>query len=162
MINKKNLWFLTLFSLVLVLSIYYVTMPNEIFDKELENKAKDNTVVSSDESTLVAALKVEDDTEVMNQMNKLKEKLTDNSITTEEKNTVFEELKLLNNRASKEETLEVKIKEVCNCENFVKIDGDNVRVILDSSDNLVSTANKIMRLVQNEFDDKMYISVKYN
>lgn len=162
MINKKNLWFLTLFSLVLVLSIYYVTMPNEIFDKELENKAKDNTVVSSDESTLVAALKVEDDTEVMNQMNKLKEKLTDNSITTEEKNTVFEELKLLNNRASKEETLEVKIKEVCNCENFVKIDGDNVRVILDSSDNSVSTANKIMRLVQNEFDDKMYISVKYN
>ena len=85
----------------------------------------------------------------MNQINKLKEKLTDNSITTEEKNTVFEELKLLNNRASKEETLEVKIKEVCNCENFVKIDGDNVRVILDSSDNSVSTANKIMRLVQN-------------
>ncbi len=162
MINKKNLWFLTLFSLVLVLSIYYVTMPNEIFDKELENKAKDNTVVNTDESTLVAALKVEDDTEVMNQINKLKEKLTDNSITTEEKNTVFEELKLLNNRASKEETLEVKIKEVCNCENFVKIDGDNVRVILDSSDNSVSTANKIMRLVQNEFDDKMYISVKYN
>lgn len=162
MINKKNLWFLTLFSLVLVLSIYYVTMPNEIFDKELENKAKDNTVVNTDESTLVAALKVEDDTEVMNQINKLKEKLTDNSITTEEKNTVFEELKLLNNRASKEETLEVKIKEVCNCENFVKIDGDNVRVILDSSDNSVSTANRIMRLVQNEFDDKMYISVKYN
>lgn len=162
MINKKNLWFLTLFSLVLVLSIYYVTMPSEIFDKELENKAKDNTVVNTDESTLVAALKVEDDTEVMNQINKLKEKLTDSSITTEEKNTVFEELKLLNNRASKEETLEVKIKEVCNCENFVKIDGDNVRVILDSSDNSVSTANKIMRLVQNEFDDKMYISVKYN
>ncbi len=162
MINKKNLWFLTLFSLVLVLSIYYVTMPSEIFDKELENKTKDNTVVNTDESTLVAALKVEDDTEVMNQINKLKEKLTDNSITTEEKNTVFEELKLLNNRASKEETLEVKIKEVCNCENFVKIDGDNVRVILDSSDNSVSTANNIMRLVQNEFDDKMYISVKYN
>lgn len=162
MINKKNLWFLTLFSLVLVLSIYYVTMPSEIFDKELENKAKDNTVVNTDESTLVAALKVEDDTEVMNQINKLKEKLTDSSITTEEKNTVFEELKILNKKASKEETLEVKIKEVCNCENFVKIDGDNVRVILDSSDNSVSTANKIMRLVQNEFDDKMYISVKYN
>lgn len=162
MINKKNLWFLTLFSLVLVLSIYYVTMPNEIFDKELENKVKDNTVINTDESTLVAALKVEDDTEVMNQINKLKEKLTDNSITTEEKNTVFEELKILNKKASKEETLEVKIKEVCNCENFVKIDGDNVRVVLDSSDNSVSTANKIMRLVQNEFDDKMYISVKYN
>ena len=30
MINKKNLWFLTLFSLVLVLSVYYVTMPSEL------------------------------------------------------------------------------------------------------------------------------------
>ena len=38
MINKKNLWFLTLFSLVLVLSIYYVTMPSEIFDSKLENE----------------------------------------------------------------------------------------------------------------------------
>ena len=36
MINKKNLWFLTLFSLVLVLSIYYVTMPNEIFETNKE------------------------------------------------------------------------------------------------------------------------------
>ena len=27
MMNKKNLWFLTLFSLVLVLSIYYVMLP---------------------------------------------------------------------------------------------------------------------------------------
>ena len=27
MINKKNLWFLTLTSIILVLAIYYVTMP---------------------------------------------------------------------------------------------------------------------------------------
>ena len=31
MINKQGLWFLTLFSLILVLSIYYITMSNEIF-----------------------------------------------------------------------------------------------------------------------------------
>ena len=30
MINKKNLWFLTLFSLILVLSVYYITMPSEL------------------------------------------------------------------------------------------------------------------------------------
>ena len=27
MINKQSMWFLTLFSLVLVLGVYYVTMP---------------------------------------------------------------------------------------------------------------------------------------
>ena len=29
MINKQNLWFVTLFSLILVLGIYYVTMKDE-------------------------------------------------------------------------------------------------------------------------------------
>ena len=33
MINKKSLWFLTLFSLILVLSIYYITMPSELLLK---------------------------------------------------------------------------------------------------------------------------------
>lgn len=162
MINKKNLWFLTLFSLVLVLSIYYVTMPNELFDTNVKETSVDNTNTKVEEVSVVAALKVEDDTLVMDKINKLKEKLTDTSISTDEKNTVFEELKLINKNSSKEETLEVKIKELCNCENFVKIDGDNVRVVLDSSDSSTSSANEIMRLVQKEFDDKMYISVKYN
>ena len=162
MINKKNLWFLTLFSLVLVLSIYYVTMPNELFDTNIKETSVDNTNTKVEEVSVVAALKVEDDTLVMDKINKLKEKLTDTSISTDEKNTVFEELKLINKNSSKEETLEVKINELCSCENFVKIDGDNVRVVLDSSDSSTSSANEIMRLVQKEFDDKMYISVKYN
>ena len=151
MINKKNLWFLTLFSLVLVLSIYYVTMPNEIFDKNIKETTTDNSTT-----------KVEDDNNVMDKINSLKEKLTSTDISTEEKNSVFEELKLLNKNSSKEETIELKIKELCNCENFVKIDGDNIRVVLDSKDSNTSSANNIMRLVQNEFEDKMYISVKYN
>ena len=103
MINKKNLWFLTLFSLVLVLSIYYVTMPSEMFDSSIKDKEVDNVSVDSEESSVVSALKVEDDGIVMEKMNSLKEKLT-NSTSTEEKNYVFEELKKLNNNSSKEET----------------------------------------------------------
>ena len=129
MINKKNLWFLTLFSLVLVLSIYYVTMPNEIFDKNIKETTTDNSTTKVEETSIISALKVEDDNNVMDKINSL---------------------------------IELKIKELCNCENFVKIDGDNIRVVLDSKDSNTSSANNIMRLVQNEFEDKMYISVKYN
>ena len=50
MINKKNLWFLTLFSLVLVLSIYYVTMPNEIFDKNIKETTTDNSTTKVEET----------------------------------------------------------------------------------------------------------------
>lgn len=162
MINKKNLWFLTLFSLVLVLSIYYVTMPSEIFDSKLENEKVDKSTVNVEESSVISALKVEDENEVKEKINGLKEKLTNSEVSTKEKNEVFEELKLINKNSSKEETLESKIKEICSCENFVKIDGDNVRVVLDSDDSSATTANNIMRLVQKEFDDKMYISVKFN
>ena len=162
MINKKNLWFLTLFSLVLVLSIYYVTMPSEVFDKKLSEEKVEETNTEIQESTVVASLKVEDDANMQEKINNLKEKLTDTSISTEDKNNYFEELKLLNKNSSKEETLETKIKESCNCNNFVKIDGDNVRVVLDSDDSNTSKANEIMRLVQKEFDNKMYISVKFN
>ena len=164
MINKKNLWFLTLFSLVLVLSIYYVTMPNEIFSNDITNNivSDDSTNVSIEETSVVSALKVEDDASVMEEINTLKEKLTNSQVSIDDKNAAFEELKLINKNSSIEETIESDIKEVCNCENFVKIDGDNVRVVLDSDDSSTTTANKIMRLVQNEFDEKMYISVKFN
>ena len=162
MINKKNLWFLTLFSLVLVLSIYYVTMPSEVFDKKLSNKDAGTANTEIKESTVVSSLKVEDDASVKEKINSLKEKLTDKSVSTEDKNNYFEELKLINKNSSKEETIETKIKEICNCDNFVKIDGDNIRVVLDSADSNASKANEIMRLVQKEFDNKMYISVKFN
>ena len=162
MINKKNLWFLTLFSLVLVLSIYYVTMPSEVFDKKLSNKDAETANTEVKESTVVSSLKVEDDASVKEKINSLKEKLTDKSVSTEDKNNYFEELKLINKNSSKEETIETKIKEMCNCDNFVKIDGDNIRVVLDSADSNASKANEIMRLVQKEFDNKMYISVKFN
>ena len=37
--NKHNLWFLTLFSLILVLGVYYITMPNEYLEK-VESKVE--------------------------------------------------------------------------------------------------------------------------
>lgn len=165
MINKKNLWFLTLFSLVLVLSIYYVTMPSEVFDtslKDKEIKEESKEEVSTNEVSAVETLKVEDDASVQEKINSLKEKLTKKDVTTDEKNSVFEELKTINKNSSKEETIESKVKELCNCDNFVKIEGDNIRVVLDSKESSTTLANNIMRLVQKEFDEKKYISVKFN
>ena len=46
MINKQNLWFLTLFSLILVLSVYYITMPSEL----LKSNNGDYNLVNKDES----------------------------------------------------------------------------------------------------------------
>lgn len=162
MINKKNLWFLTLFSLVLVLSIYYITMPNELLITNNSNTEENSDeVVNIKESSIISALKVEDDNLVLEQINNLKEKLTNSDISVEEKNTVFEELKSINKNSSLEETIESKIKSTYSYDNFIKIDNDQVRVVIDSKEHDVTLANNIMRLVQNEFDKKMYISVEF-
>lgn len=64
MINKKNLWFLTLFSLILVLSVYYITMPSELLltsnGNYIDTNKKEETepTVSIEESELITALRV--------------------------------------------------------------------------------------------------------
>ena len=46
MINKQNLWFLTLFSLILVLSVYYITMPNDLLTKAVKEEEKQEEKIS--------------------------------------------------------------------------------------------------------------------
>ena len=48
MVNKQGLWFLTLTSLALVLSVYYITMPNELL---VTNNGNNNTILTSNEKT---------------------------------------------------------------------------------------------------------------
>ena len=38
MINKQKLWFLTLFSLILVLSVYYIAMPEASLSSLIESE----------------------------------------------------------------------------------------------------------------------------
>ena len=169
MINKQGIWFLTLTSLALVLSVYYITMPNELLLTNNSNfKTENNTVdtvsnetVTIKDSELITSMRVELDNERTTLMNELQGKLSDKNLTVDEKNEVYEDLRYLSNIASLEETLERKIKDEFKLNSFVKIDGDNVRVVLDSDDSNTSKANEIMRLVQKEFDNKMYISVKF-
>ena len=50
MIKKKNLWFLTLFSLILVLSIYYITMPNELLITNNDSIIKNSDVNKNEDN----------------------------------------------------------------------------------------------------------------
>ena len=162
MINKKNLWFLTLFSLVLVLSIYYITMPNELLQSvSKEADSNDNKEVSIDENSIIETMKIESTEEVNAKISELQEKLTDLTISTEEKNKVYEEIKTINENNGKAEKIDAKIKEQFKCNSFSKIDNTDVKVVVDNCESSKSLANNIMRLVQEEFDNKMYISVQF-
>ena len=160
MINKKNLWFLTLFSLVLVLSVYYITMPKELLLTN-NDSSEDIAKIEIEEASLIETLRQEDNSTLLGEINKLKATIGDDKASTEDKNKAFDQLKLLNQISSKEELLEEKIKNAFNLDSFIKIDGDQIRVVVDSGEHTNKLANEIMRVIQSNFDTKQYISVQF-
>lgn len=168
MINKQNLWFLTLFSLILVLSVYYITMPNDLLTKaatteEKEEKGKKEETVKEtvEEVSSLTAMRVSLEEERQGVMDDLQEQLTSDTISSEEKNNAYEKLKYLNTLQSKEEDFEKQIKKEFKLDSFVKIDNTNVTVICVSSKHDNNLANNIMRLIQSGYEEKMYITVKF-
>ena len=165
MINKRSLWFLTLFSLILVLSVYYITMPSELLMATNNGGSDDTETVSAttenEESAELVALRVESEEKMLDQITELKAVLTDSNSTTEEKNKAFEKMQELNKNRGTEESIENKLKEDFNLKSFVSIDETSVTVTIDSTKHDKELANKIMRSVQEEFETSMSISVKF-
>ncbi len=161
MINKRSLWFLTLFSLILVLSIYYVTMPNELLltNTDIGKKEEVNTEVK--ESDILVALRVSADEDMLNEISTLTGILTNVDSSVDEKNNAFEKMKALNIIRGEEESLEAKIENDFKLKSFIKVEGDQIRVVVASKKHDASLANKIMRSVQGNYENKMYISVKF-
>ena len=96
MINKKSLWFLTLFSLILVLSVYYITMPSELLIGNNSNYVNNivdtdpkQPVVTTTESEILVALRVEAETQMMKQIDEYESVLTIKDSTFDQKNNAF-------------------------------------------------------------------------
>ena len=164
MINKKSLWFLTLFSLILVLSIYYITMPSELLlttNKENKESNDKQVNVEVEESSLLVALRVESDAAMSKEIDDLKLILTNAESSIDDKNKAYEKIKRLNNTRGEEEKIEEQIKQNYKLNSFVKINGNQIQVTISNSEHSESLANNIMRLVQSNYKDSKYITVKF-
>lgn len=167
MINKKSLWFLTLFSLILVLSIYYITMPSELLlttNTNILNESKDNDKevnIEVEESDLLVALRVESDEEMTSQIEDLQLILTNAESSVDEKNKAYEKIKELNDTRGEEESLENKIKTDYKLDSFIKIKGNQIQVTINSKEHSQTLANNIMRTIQSNYDESKYITVKF-
>lgn len=175
MINKKSLWFLTLFSLILVLSIYYITMPSELLlttnknvpnvkeekKNEKENNSNDKTEVKIEESDLLVSLRVESDEAMNKEIENLQEVLTNSKSSVEDKNKAYDKIKEINDNRSVEEKLESQIKDTFKLESFIKINNNQISVTVKSEEESDKLANNIMRTIQSNFNDSKYITVKF-
>ena len=166
MINKKSLWFLTLFSLILVLSIYYITMPSELLltsnTENLKNEKVNKEVETKvEESDLLVALRVESDEEMTSQIEELQLILTNAKSSVDDKNKAYEKIKELNDIRSEEEKLEKQIKENYKLDSFIKIENNQIQVTANSNKHDTKLANNIMRTIQENYEESKYITVKF-
>ena len=167
MINKKNLWFLTLFSLILVLSVYYITLPSELLLTNSNNYLKteedkqEEIKTTVKESSVITALKIANEEEMQEELDALKLVLSDNKSSANEKNEAFDKMKNINQLKTEEEAIVKKIKEKYELDSFVKIEGNSVKVVINLEKHDKELANNIMRTVQENFDSAVYVSVEF-
>jgi len=163
MVNKQNLWFVTLFSLILVLSVFYITMPGEELLAPAGNTEERETLptVQVKESEKITALRVERNDERTAAITKLQATINDNEASAEDKDNAIARLRRLNEAKAKEEQLEKILEEEHNEPAFVHISGRDVRVVIEIPKHDVKLANSVMRLVQKEFENRVNVSVRF-
>lgn len=161
MVNKKGVWFLSLFSLILILSVYYITMPTELLVSTNSNNEIIEPTIKTEESSILVALRVEEDENIEKEVDSLKKIISDANSSIEDKNAAFEKMKELKSNRSKEEILEEKIKSSFNLNSFIKIEDKFINVTINDDNHSTELANQIMRCIQEEYKEKMKISVKF-
>ena len=165
MINKKNLWFLTLTSIILVLAIYYVTMPlgndNMVLNSNNNNITEKEVMVNIEESEALTAARIEKQEQDLNEVKKLQEILLSEDKTIDEKNEAYEQIKYLNASKSIEEKLEKDINSGFELTSFVSIKNNTIKVTVANKEDSLDLANKIITLVNKETNNDYYVTVKF-
>ncbi len=159
--NKKNLLYVSLISLILILSIYYISIPNNLLEN-IEPTISENINVSTNEISNLVGLRVENEEMVISKIEELQNTITDKTKSLEEKNIAYEQLKNINHIKGKQEEIEKIIKKEFNYESFVKINEDQINIVINQKEHNKEIANNIIKKIQSLFKEKKYITVKFN
>lgn len=162
MINKQNLWFATLFSLILILGIYYINIDDEVKSVLKTDDVTENAVIEITESDVLVALEVEQDEEKQALLEEYQNVLLSTDSTLEEKNVAYENIQKLNNSSQEEIKIKNLLKEKLSLNSFVKINNNSISIVVAANEHSTESANTIIRLVQTLYEDDRYITVKYN
>lgn len=164
MINKQNLWFISLFSLIMVLSIYYLTMSNDTLSTlNVSGDVSEGTdVVISEENDTLVALKVADEEALLERMEELENILLSDVATLQEKNDAYEELQTLNKTEGEKEAIIKLIKDEFSLDSVVQIENNSITITISSTTHDTSLANNIIRSVQGLYSTDKYITVKFS
>ena len=160
MINKQKLWFLTLFSLILVLSVYYVTMPSNLLSVS-DIKEDTTPTINIEETNMLDVLKEENNEQVAKEIESLRKIIVNTDTPFEEKNIAYEKIQKLEENKGKEEKIVSLIKEKLGFDTYVEIKNAKVNVVVSNKEHSYKIANDIIKLVSSSFNSDKSVTVKF-
>jgi stage III sporulation protein AH len=178
LLKKQTVWLLTMLSLVIVLSVYYITSPAQQatdmanVDESSPAQGEETSAETSENEEAAAEGEVDIVTEAagdevfetlrmefMDQRSKsieeLETKVASADLSIEEKNEAYEQMEELKQLATTETVLETMIKTMGYDDALVRADGEQVRVTVKAKEHTAADANKIIRLVNDEIGGAM-------
>ncbi|MFR7591416.1 MAG: SpoIIIAH-like family protein [Longibaculum sp.] len=148
--NKQAFTFLTLFSLILVLSIYYIMLPPTSNEKAVTNT----------QST------IEQLQEQLNQkrediISKNNEIIAKESSTSDSINEALETINETKNLGEKEKSIVAKIKELGYKDAYVEIENQTIKVTVLKKDATQSDASQVIKEILNLVGENYQVEVKF-
>lgn len=148
--NKQAFTFLTLFSLILVLSIYYIMLP----------PTSQNEVVQNDIST-IEQLQNQLDKKREDIITKNNEIIAKESSTSDSINEALETISETKNVTEKEKSIVTQLGELGYQESYVEIDNQTVKITILKKDATQSDASNVIKEVLNLVGDSYQVEVKF-
>ena len=148
--NKQAFTFLTLFSLILVLSIYYIMLP----------PTSENEVVQNDIST-IEQLQNQLDQKREDIITKNNEIIAKESSTSESINEALETISETKNVTEKEKLIVSKLKEVGYSQSYVEIDQQTIKITILKKEATQTDASQVNKEVLNLVGDSYQVEVKF-
>ncbi|WP_042458244.1 SpoIIIAH-like family protein [Neobacillus dielmonensis] len=180
LLKKQTVWLLTMLSLVVVLSVYYITSPeqktNDVAQvkQEAKDEAKTKTKTNTeakDDKTIVSTIAGDAEFEKLRMAleesrSKQQEQLTNivasTNLPADERSKAKDQMEKLTETAQKEEMLESFIKTMGYEDVLVRADGEKVNVTVKSKNKpSASEANKIILEVKKEIGETNFVAVTF-
>ena len=164
--NRQLVAFLSLFSLTLVLSVYYVLIPTANNSNNIENNNSNPVtgVVLDAESAYFETLDIQRDSYYQDYYNEQNSILASSSYSNSEKEQALLNIELIKAQEKELENLEVCVKGIGYQNVFIEYINDDIHVVTSSIDekNHMVEAAQIIFTIQDLFDKEENIFVEFH
>ena len=178
LLRKQTVWLLTMLSLVAVLSVYYITTPqdtavnqetpapkestNTNSSKEKTENEESSTVVTNESSDSVfEAMRIDLNDERSRQKEELTNKVASSDLSEEERVEAHEQIEALAEMSTKEDMLETMIIAQGYKDALVRADGNQIQITVKADKQDVSAANEIIQMVTKEIGKTNAVAVEF-